>query len=553
MRERVLPGGYENPFADPEASSPSFIDIHSPAHDKFDMPQPSTVEAPREQAAPAPAVMPVLQHRDYMYSIPRTVPSSYAGRSMLNSPMDHVEYDTDETRPLLRRPSTPSFPAPVKDAQPVAIYFRPSDTSIWPVPSQSFEASGWREHILPDSSVYFSHALLHVTTDVDLRNPGKFEVVSAFLGGSGRGDDMALPPEGWELWLRDAGTAKQEFVPARAWVHHAMRAISLEQPPMHSNEIHIPEEDRLDMESRYWSFIETHPAHMPLPPSSLAEAIDILTWSYTDRLLPSSHPTPPPFSQDECQELMGLLRSLDGPPSSPTQSMVRTRVIAKILLRITAWRQGHPIPSRSPDGNKGVVQTPHHTPFRRSFLDFIISLLCLGLPYLFLDRSQHHVIDTESGLRNEAGPMLIVGACACLIAAVILSASVTFISLPGLDDVTRVAGFVAIILSASSMISAVIALFRYKSDIERTTTYHAHEGMIVLSRRSVLLSLPLVFLIWSIAAFVTGVALYAFRGLSVSNVGQTLRHFDEYTRWAVVGTIGGLAGMLITSALLIHW
>ena len=165
-----------------------------------------------------------------------------------------------------------------------------------------------------------------------------------------------------------------------------------------------------------------------------------------------------------------------------------------------AWRQGHPIPSRSPDGNKGVVQTPHHTPFRRSFLDFIISLLCLGLPYLFLDRSQHHVIDTESGLRNEAGPILIVGACACLIvsdctswsfrgshadfraqAAVILSASVTFISLPGLDDVTRVAGFVAIILSASSMISAVIALFRYKSDIERTTTYHAHEGMIVLS------------------------------------------------------------------------
>ena len=111
------------------------------------------------------------------------------------------------------------------------------------MPSQSFEASGWREHVLPDSSVYFSHALLHVTTDVDLRNPGKFEVVSAFLGGGGRGGDMALPPEGWELWLRDAGTAKQEFVPARAWVHHAMRAISLEQPPMHSNEIHIPEED----------------------------------------------------------------------------------------------------------------------------------------------------------------------------------------------------------------------------------------------------------------------------------------------------------------------
>ncbi|THH18607.1 hypothetical protein EW146_g2429 [Bondarzewia mesenterica] len=544
-----------NPFADPEQTSPSFIEVHSPAHDR--LAATGTRQEPPKEAMPESIVMPLPAAQDVNYSRPvRNVPSNYslAGRSSINSPMDHLEFETDETRPLLRRPSTPSLPALVKErqfaSQPVAVYFRPSDSSIWPMPSHNFESTGWREHILPDSSVYFSHASLSVTADVDLRNPGKLEAVSAYLGGGGVGSDMVLPPEGWELWLRDAGMTKNDFVPARAWVHHAMRAVSLEQPPMRSDEIHIPEEDRLGMEHRYWSFIESHPAHAPLPPSSLSEAMDILTWSYTDRLLPSSHPLPPPFTQDECQELMGLLRSLDSSINSPTQSMVRTRIIAKILLRITAWRQGHPPPARAKDGSKGSGSAERHVPFRRTLFDFLISILCLGLPYLFLDRSHHQRMDTESGMHDSAGPMLIIGACACLIAAVILSASVTFISLPGLDDVARVAGFIAIILSASSMISAVIALFRFKSDIERSSAYYSHEGVVMLSRRSVLLSLPLVFLIWSITAFITGVALYAFRGTSIGNVGQVIRHFEEYTRWAVVGTIGGLAGMLIMSALL---
>jgi hypothetical protein len=148
-----------------------------------------------------------------------------------------------------------------------------------------------------------------------------------------------------------------------------------------------------------------------------------------------------------------------------------------------------------------------------------------------------------------------------------LSASVTFITLPGIDDVSRVAGFLAILLSASSLISAVIALFRYKADIENPIMYPRGEGLVLLSvcalefcprkanmnwnlkRRSVLLSLPLVFLLYAIAAFITGIALYAFRGFT-SSVGG--RHFQEFTQWAIIGTIGGLACILLTSQFLIH-
>lgn len=57
----------------------------------------------------------------------------------------------------------------------------------------------------------------------------------------------------------------------------------------------------------------------------------------------------------------------------------------------------------------------------------------------------------------------------------------TFITIPGIDEVSRISGLLAILLSAFSLISAVIALFRYKSDIEHPVAYPRGEGLILLS------------------------------------------------------------------------
>lgn len=61
-----------------------------------------------------------------------------------------------------------------------------------------------------------------------------------------------------------------------------------------------------------------------------------------------------------------------------------------------------------------------------------------------------------------------------------------------------------------------------------------------------MMSLPLVFLAYSIAGFVTGIVIYSFRGVSVTPG----HHYDDYTKWTVVGTLGGLAGVLVISAFL---
>jgi hypothetical protein len=70
------------------------------------------------------------------------------------------------------------------------------------------------------------------------------------------------------------------------------------------------------MEYRYWTFVEAHPAHVSLPHNARVEATDVLTWSYIDRLLPTHGPIPPPFTQEECQELMTMLRFFGGAPQS---------------------------------------------------------------------------------------------------------------------------------------------------------------------------------------------------------------------------------------------
>jgi len=146
---------------------------------------------------------------------------------------------------------------------------------------------------------------------------------------------------------------------------------------------------------------------------------------------------------------------------------------------------------------------------------------------------------------------------------------VTLVSLPGLDNLGRIAGFVAILCSAASMISAVIALFRYKADVERAVVYMGGEGLVMLSvspfhptyrpalnetqqRRSIVMSLPLVFLAWGIVAFITAITLYSFRGFTVTSPGTIKQPFTDYTHWTVVGTMGVLAGALITSALLMR-
>ncbi|OBZ70382.1 hypothetical protein A0H81_09801 [Grifola frondosa] len=555
---RVSINDPHDPFADPP-TKPTEIQRHvlSPIYSiDINMPEPEVTESPKPYQQPLPPLEQTSQESDpspITFPLPpmhdvitskrsREMPSHYNlgerdGTSLADT-VDTYQHNTDERLPLLQhianpaRGGTSKFPVAAKPSNSTALVL-PTELSAGES-SGTIQLHGWTAHILPDSSFYYSHADMRITTDIDLRDAKKLKAVTEYVERR-LPEEVALPPHGWELWLRDLGITKHDFVPVRNWINHKARMVSPDPPPTITGEGVIAEQfrddDRLDMEYRYWAFMEGHPAHTPLPAETYNEAMDALQWSYADCLLSSIRPAPPPFSQQECQDLMGLLRSFEG--DSQNVVIVRTRIVASVLLRVAQWRQiyfrpNKPLPR---DAMKGRLE--HRVPFRRTILDFFVSCLCLGIPYLFLDRSNHHHMDEESGMRG-AGPMLMVAACSCLVAAVILSASVTFLSLPQLDDVARLAGLIAILFSASSMVSTVVALFRYKTDLERTVVYVGGEGLVYLSKRSIIMSLPLVFLAWAIAAFMTGITFYSFRGATVTSPVIIKHPFEDYTHWAVV-------------------
>ncbi|KIK68361.1 hypothetical protein GYMLUDRAFT_153405 [Collybiopsis luxurians FD-317 M1] len=320
------------------------------------------------------------------------------------------------------------------------------------------------------------------------------------------------------------------------------------------------------MEYRYWAFMEDHPAHIALPQNARKDAMDVLTWAWTDRLLPSQRSVSPPFTQAECQELSNLLRSSESTGDGEIQAVLHTRIVSRILLRVAQWRQTHfrphkPLPQDI--GMRGITKRPSPTGLQRTFLDTIVSVIFLGFPYLFISRinsSPFHRLDEESGIfsQRSAGPMLLLGGCTCLVAAVVLSASITFLSLPGLDSSARVSGLITVLLATFSMVFSVVALFRYKSDLECVSSnvepwaIYGGEGLMLHSKRIVILSLPLALLAYSIISFIVGIVLYSFFGVSEAPVNVLQKHFEEYTRWTVVGVLGGLTGILFTSMLLLR-
>jgi hypothetical protein len=66
----------------------------------------------------------------------------------------------------------------------------------------------------------------------------------------------------------------------------------------------------------------------------------------------------------------------------------------------------------------------------------------------------------------------------------------------------------------------------------------------------VLLSLPLVFLAYSVAGFITGVVIYSFNGALLNATAggfPAVSRFDDWSRLFMIGVLGGIAGVLIAS------
>ncbi|KAK0461163.1 uncharacterized protein EV420DRAFT_1640659 [Desarmillaria tabescens] len=389
----------EDPFADPiPAINVSHEDISMPeqvvlppffsqANVPFEI-RPQHEEAPVPQGDQSIVVMPLPPMQDVIPS--RSIRATSSTQSLGNS-SHHFEPETDETRPLLPQVPFPRSPSYLQSQHQTRVNVSPQSalpsSSFWPLPAPStapkLNQLGWIEFSLPDSTVYYVHPTLRVTTDIELRNSKKLDLVTFYF--ENYKNELA-PPSGMELWLRESARKKKRDPPLMA----------------------------LDTEYRYWAFMEAHPAHNPLPPNAHEEAMNALTWALTDRLLPSQQTTSAPFSQNEYQELTSLLRG----EITTENGMQITRIVSRIHLRMIHWRQlnfrpNKPLPR---DARGDSLRLPaRRNQLGRALVDFCISCLCPRHSIYLYNRSHHRGMDEEGGIRG-AAPMLVIGACTCLVA-----------------------------------------------------------------------------------------------------------------------------------------
>ena len=304
---------------------------------------------------------------------------------------------------------------------------------------------GWSEYHLPDGTTYYVHRTLRVTTDVNLRDEAVLEGVSGYLGmdnGVG-GRPLVVVPTGCEIWLREQvvdgskakggkkGKGKKGKKLETYLVDHSSRSVLLSSSTSLKGK--YPEsvvgggEDHLDSEFRYWTFIEGHPAHNLPSAKAKNEAIQVLNWAWTDRILPASmggadggSGVPAPFDQGECQELMGLLKSfpdtVEDSDANNTDTAIQSRITARILIRLAQWRQanfrpGKPLPTdvSSPPLPTSLLppKTKNGRPLGRALLDLSLSIVLLGVPYLFFEKAYR--TSGRGGFGTASSGMLIQG------------------------------------------------------------------------------------------------------------------------------------------------
>lgn len=140
-----------------------------------------------------------------------------------------------ERMPLLGH-AGPKSASRAKASDAIAIPFPSGPVTGELAATNTIRTLGWKEYVLPDSSYYYHHSALRITTDIDLRNPKKLQVVTEYVEKRLRREGTVPPPEGWELWLKDVGVTKHEVIPVKSWVCHKLRIITSEPPPIVTGE-----------------------------------------------------------------------------------------------------------------------------------------------------------------------------------------------------------------------------------------------------------------------------------------------------------------------------
>jgi len=193
---------------------------------------------------------------------------------------------------------------------------------------------GWIEFAHPKGPKYFHHTTRRVTTNSNIRNPQKLEVLYCALQllDTRLNNQNLILPITTEVTLevdikRNPPVVKYYYVDhiqkSEFWLEETCTE-SLKCPPVRSYT-----QLKCLFRQHYWMHIEFYPMHFNLSIEDKDELVAVLTHACVDRM--TSPDSAVPYNKDQCEAHLSLIRSL---PDSNNAEGRRNIVLARIWFEI---------------------------------------------------------------------------------------------------------------------------------------------------------------------------------------------------------------------------
>ncbi|KII89994.1 hypothetical protein PLICRDRAFT_174795 [Plicaturopsis crispa FD-325 SS-3] len=416
------------------------------------------------------------------------------------------------------------------------------------ISEEKITVEGWTVHVDADGHKYYERDG-KLTNDLRVVEQSNKDVATDSVQG--------LDKDGWDEKLVDT-MINEGQTPYELFIDHSRWYASSDKSKLskRANEHREPQEV-FELQTEYWRYMTQYPAHRSLPDGAEEAARRALNCFLMEGLRLRSDTTAP-FSQEESKQLLNYLQtdyvpigSQNIPPTAgiPSESAAKTALVSWILWNAATHR------GLNLYGNKAKGQEFRSPLSKKSVAFFCIATVCFGVPHNHLESivSAHKASKLRGD--NEAWPTYIKQLSAewtafNLAATVLLSSSVGFLAVPGLDPRSRIASLLSIVLTLASVITGVYHLWSHghaKAEYNIST---------ITPRRSkilaIILSMPFVTLVWGVFAFLVAVILYAFFGFQPMANG-TNPSMPHYTSWLILGFGAGVAVLMALIVTFFQW
>ncbi|QRW16531.1 structural constituent of cell wall [Rhizoctonia solani] len=398
-----------------------------------------------------------------------------------------------------------------------------------------------------------------LVTDLDMSDPVTHSGVNSFVDKNLQERDIDLP-SGWEIWIHASGTSESLFDGSKAdrwdevseagsepvdlgygapcvlvwtYVSHKRRRVGAQGPEDKLVTGEDAEHD-LEMERRYWAYVETTRT-CRRESSCYARSYRIANLALYDRFLAEKKRgekevihVEPPFTPEESQEVLEFFKSVTS-DYSHANAVLKTRTVAVSMSGlVTEWRLAK-LHAVADAVNLDVMSPSERLRRRRAAanpfvgvpLRTLASLLGLGIPYLYVEQP-----DGKRGCTMACEHDRLITAFK---SALMLGASVSFLAIPDLEDIARLAG-VAAACSLGSLAAGIVRLrlpsFSSGKEGGEGTDDEEQEPR-PSALRTFARSLPLVLSAYAGSALVAGLAAYSWRG-QVSTVDDPFTGLYPY-------------------------